>query len=144
MSLLGNSVISLVHHKTLENANLLEEEKGHEPHNGRESRRHGTREEIRVVLQKPVVAEQVGEPFRRTRKCSPNDGSIPKLSQNSVVRTSCGGWGNSPQSRPGRRSDRLVRICQRRVRMVGQFSNDASDHSKVAIERTTQSAAGSL
>ena len=78
VSLLGNSVISLVRHETLENANLLVEEKGHEPYDGRESRRHCAREEVRVLLQKFVVAEQVGEPFCRTRKCSPDDGSIPK------------------------------------------------------------------
>jgi hypothetical protein len=58
-------------------ANLLEKEKGHEPGDDRESRRYGTREEIRVLLQKLAVAEQIREPFRRTRKCAPNDGPIP-------------------------------------------------------------------
>ena len=54
---MGRSVINLVEYKILEIANLLEEEKGDEPSNGRERRRHGTREEIRIRLQKLAVAE---------------------------------------------------------------------------------------
>ena len=63
---MGCFVINLVEYKILEIANLLEEEKGHEPSNGRESRRDSTREEIRILLQKLAVAEQVREPLRRT------------------------------------------------------------------------------
>jgi len=55
---------------------LLEEEKCYEPSNSRESRGDGAREEVRILLQKLAVAEHVGEPFRRTRKYSPNDWSI--------------------------------------------------------------------
>jgi len=44
---------------------LLEEDTGHDPSNDRESRRHSTREEVRVLFQELAVTEQVGEPFRR-------------------------------------------------------------------------------
>ena len=58
--------------------NLLEEEKGDEPSNDGESRRHGTREEIRERLQKRVVAKQAGESFRWTRECASDDRPVPR------------------------------------------------------------------
>jgi len=60
---------------------LLEEEKCHEPSNSRESRGDGTREEVRILLQKLAVAEQVGEAFRRTCKPSSNDGPVSRTSK---------------------------------------------------------------
>ena len=72
------SIINLAQHKMIESANLLKEEKGHEPSDDREGCRHSAGEEIRVLLQKPAVAEQTREPLRRARKCSSNDRSIPK------------------------------------------------------------------
>ena len=71
VGLLGRSIINLVEYKMGGIPNLLEKEKGHDPSNDRESRGHSTREEIRVLFQKSVVAERVGEPFRWTRKSPP-------------------------------------------------------------------------
>jgi hypothetical protein len=76
VGLSGRSIINLVEYKMVGIPNLLEEEKGHDPSNDRESRGHSAREEIRVLLQKLVFAEQVREPFRWTRKCAPNNGPI--------------------------------------------------------------------
>ena len=63
--------------KYLRVANLFEEDKGHKPSNDRESGRDGAGEEVRVLFQKLVVSEQAGEPLRRARECSSDDGSIP-------------------------------------------------------------------
>ena len=77
VSLLEYSVIDLIRYKTPESANLLKEEKCHKPSDDRESCGYCTRKEIRALLQKLAVAEQAGESLRRTRKCSPNSGSVP-------------------------------------------------------------------
>jgi hypothetical protein len=125
-------------------ANLFEKEKGHNPRNDRESRRHSAREEIWILLQKPVVTEHVREPFRRTRKCAPNDGPIPNTRSwvkgaNSMLRTSEEGQGDPPQSCAGRPSDWLVRISNGQVCRVSHLDHDAFNHSDVAVECTVQS-----
>ena len=97
--------VNLVRYKVLESTNLLKEEKRHEPSDNRESCRHSTRKEIRVLLQELVVAKQAGEPLRRTRKRSSDGGSEWRNQRsNKLVKV----WRDSPQSRANRPNDRLV------------------------------------
>ena len=100
--------INLVRYKAPENTNLLVKEKGDEPNDRRERRSHSAGEKIRVVLQELVVAEQVGKPFRRTRKPSPNEGSVPET--RSFVRGKLGGpnelWGPGKPTLEPRQSNR--------------------------------------
>jgi len=54
-----------------------------------------------MLLQKLAIAENVGEPFGRARKCSSDDGSIPDMQScvkeaNSISRANKGDQGNSP------------------------------------------------
>ena len=98
MSLSGNSITNPGRHKALEKTNLLLEENGHDTYDGRKSRRHSAREEIRVLFQKLAVTEQVGEPLHRTRKYSPDEGPIPKtrIRVEETVQTRYGGGGTHP------------------------------------------------
>ena len=86
-------------------ANLLEKEKCHEPSNNRESSGHSAWEEIRIFLQELAVAEHLGEPFHRARKCSSDDGSIPNTRSHvkeasSMLRISVGIKGAHPKVLP--------------------------------------------
>lgn len=91
-------------------ANLFEEEKSDKPSDDGETGRDSAGEEVRVLLQELVFAEQVVESLRWARKCSSDHGSVSngQVESNILSNRLRVGRGHSPYNNTGRPRDGFV------------------------------------